>query len=98
MRVLPAASRGPGGAAMQCTFRFNTVVALGVFYVLLHGEPLGALNCVCHGSSFQVCALLARSATSEVVRTAFEQSWILCFEPPDLIMTDGGQEFGGALA
>lgn len=81
---------------MPRTFRFNREVALDVFYVHFDGQPLGVLNCVCHGSSLHVRALMDHSATSEAVRRAVLGSLLRAAR----LGHDrwGGQEFGGLFA
>ena len=72
-------------AAEQRTYEFNSIIALDVFYTHLRGQSLSLLNIICHGTNFQVAALLQQDGTppAAVVWFTFQRSWRRYFGTPD---------------
>ena len=50
-------------AAIPRTYEFNRIIALDVFYIPLRGQSLPILNIICHGTNFQVAALMRQDGT-----------------------------------
>ena len=50
-------------AAIPRTYEFNRIIALYVFYIPLRGQSLPILNIICHGTNFQVGALMRQDGT-----------------------------------
>ena len=50
-------------AAIPRTYEFNRIIALDVFYIPLRGQSLLVLNIICHGTNFQVAALMRQDGT-----------------------------------
>ena len=84
-------------AAFPRTFSFNRIVALDYFFISWEGKTLAYLNCVCHGSNFQQVARLVshESGTPNSAETwkLFSDLWIRPFGLPEVLLTDGGNEF-----
>ena len=75
---------------------FNRVVALDCLEVPWKGKKCWFLNCVDHGTNYQVLAFLGERPTARSVRRAFVQCWVKALGAPDLIIiTDPGTEFDG---
>ena len=55
------------------------------FYTHLRGQSLPVLNIICHGTNFQVAALLQQDGTppAAVVWSTFQRSWRRYFGTPD---------------
>ena len=51
-------------AAIPRTYEFNRIIALNVFYIPLRGQSLPILNIFCHGTNFQIAALMRQDGTS----------------------------------
>ena len=58
-------------AAIPRTYEFNRIIALDALYILLRGQSLPVLNIICHGTNFQVAALVRQdwTPTAAVVRS-----------------------------
>ena len=74
---------------------FNRVVALDCLEVPWKGKKYWFLNCVDHGTNYQVLGFLGDRPTSRSVRRAFIQCWVKTLGAPDIIITDPGTEFDG---
>ena len=87
-------------AAIPRTYEFNRIIALDVFYIPLRGQSLPVLNIICHGTNFQVAALMRQDGTptAAMVWSTFQRSWRRYFGTPDVMITDGGPEFRGDFA
>ena len=87
-------------AAIPRTYEFNRIIALDVFYIPLRGQSLPILNIICHGTNFQVAALMRQDGTptAAMVWSTFQRSWRRYFGTPDVMITDGGPEFRGDFA
>ena len=87
-------------AAIPRTYEFNRIIALDVFYISLRGQSLPVLNIICHGTNFQVAALMRQDGTptAAMVWSTFQRSWRRYFGTPDVMITDGGPEFRGDFA
>ena len=81
-------------------FEFNRLIALDVFYIPLRGQSLPILNITCHGTNFQIVALMRQDGTptASMVWSTFQRSWRRYFGTPDVMITDGGPEFRGDFA
>ena len=88
-----------GKAAIPRTNEFNRITALDVVCIPLRGQSLPILNIICHGTNFQVAALMRQDGTltAAMVWSTFQRSWRRYFGTPDVI-TDGGAEFRGDFA
>ena len=94
----------PRKAAIPRTYEFNRIIALDVFYIRLRGQSLPILNIICHGTNFQVAALMRQNGTptAAMVWSTFQRSWRRYFGTPDATTTDGGDfaqsgEYAGIL-
>ena len=87
-------------AAIPRTYEFNRIIALDVFYIPLRGQSLPILNIICHGTNFQVVALMRQDGTptAAMVWSTFQRSWRRYLGTPDVLITDGGPEFRGDFA
>ena len=87
-------------AAIPRIYEFNRIIALDVFDIPLRGQSLPILNIICHGTNFQVAALMRQDGTptAAMVWSTFQPSWRRCFGTPDVMITDGGPEFRGDFA
>ena len=85
-------------AAIPGTYEFNLIIALDVFYIPLRGQSLPILNIICHGTNFQVPALMRQDGTptAALVWSTFQRRRY--FGTPDVMITDGGPEFRGDFA
>ena len=50
-------------AAIPRTYEFHRITALDVFYIPLRGQSLPVLNIICHGTNFQVAAVMRQDGT-----------------------------------
>ena len=87
-------------AAIPRTYELNRIIALDVFYIPLRGQSLPILNIICHGTNFQVAALMRQDGTptAAMAWSTFQRSWRRYFGTPDVMITDGGPEFRGDFA
>ena len=71
-----------------------------MFYIPLRGQSLPVLNIICHGTNFQIAALMRQDGTptAAMVWSTFQRSWRRYFGTPDVMITDGGPEFRGDFA
>eukprot|EP00971_Amphidinium_carterae_P208328 4133706-Amphidinium_carterae.2 len=87
-------------AALPRTYQLNKLLGLDTFSVRVYPHSSSAetaqeyhvLNIVCHGSSFQMCAVLPRLSALEV-RRAFQSVWLRPFGAPEAVLSDAGSEF-----
>eukprot|EP00971_Amphidinium_carterae_P186926 3710393-Amphidinium_carterae.3 len=87
-------------AALPRTFQFNKLIGMDTFGVRVYtrsgtndvAQEYHVLNIVCHGSSYQACAVLPRLSAAEV-KKAFLTCWIRPFGGPEAVLSDAGPEF-----
>ena len=86
--------------AIPRTYEFHRIIALDLFYIPLRGQSLPILNIICHGTNFQVAALMRQDGThtTAMVWFTFQRSWRRFFGTPDVMVTDGGPKFRGDFA
>ena len=86
--------------AIPRTYEFHRIIAFDLFYIPLRGQSLPILNIICHGTNFQVAALMRQDGThtTAMVWSTFQRSWRRFFGTPDVMITDGGPEFRGDFA
>ena len=96
-RTKPQPSRK---ATIPGTYEFNRIIALDVFYIPLRGQSLPILNIICHGTNFQVAALMRQDGvpTAAKVWSTFQRSWRRYFATPNIMITDGGPQVRGDFA
>eukprot|EP00959_Pyramimonas_sp_CCMP1952_P278721 5827655-Pyramimonas_sp.AAC.1 len=78
---------------MPHAFQFNRVVAVDTFFAPFSGRSVAFLNCVDHGTNYQVVAKYEGGAAE--AWACFVACWLRCFGPPELLVCDGGPEFQG---
>ena len=94
-----AIKRGPDHRRKaQCprTFAFNKVLSVDVFYVQFKDSNVAVLNMVCHGTGYHVTQRIEGtngSPTAAATWKAFVSSWLRFLGPPQMMVTDGGNEF-----
>ncbi|CAE7837485.1 unnamed protein product, partial [Symbiodinium necroappetens] len=94
-----AIRRGPDHRRKaQCprTFAFNRVLSVDVFYVSFRGSSVPVLNMVCHGTGYRIAQRIEGTSgtpTASATWKAFVNSWLRFLGPPQMIVTDGGNEF-----
>ena len=94
-----AIRRGPDHRRKaQCprTFAFNRVLSVDVFYVPFKGSSVPVLNMVCHGTGYHVAQRIEGTSgnpTASATWKAFVNSWLRFLGPPQMMVTDGGNEF-----
>ena len=76
-------------------YEFNRIIALDVFLDSIQSLPV--LNIICHGTNFQVAALMRQDGTptAALVWFTFQRSWRRYFGTPEVMITDGGPEIRG---
>lgn len=93
-------------AAVPPTYAFNKVVGIDLFYITYERKQVPFLNCVDHGTGFQMCAMIRDQQNevptgnpgSHLVWKAFQNTWLRYLFEPEIVITDDGPEFADRFA
>lgn len=76
------------------TYQVNRLVELDALFIKIGEDTAPVLNVVDHGTTFQVATVLPEHNSHEVA-LAFQQRRVRYFGLPEVVLPDGGPEFGG---